>query len=766
MRKVILPIVILSLLFGVISFAQETGLPNPGLTPDSPFYFFDTLGKKISLFFTFDPVKKAQKAVHYAEERIAEAKVMAEKNKPDATERANQNYREFLELANKKTQEAKEKGKDVEELATSITEKTLKHQEVLIEIFEKVPDEAKTAIQKAIEVSRKGSEQAVQAVTGAKKEELLQKIEQIKTEAEERIKVLEEKLKKAEERIKELEEKLKEKEVPKEIPKKIEEKPINEAKKEITPLCQPDTSRGYKMCSDLSKESVVQPESKYCAPLPAQVVDFINECKTKYEQPILSYNKDEKGCITQCCSCELLVLKEEKPTTVAPKEEPTLPQELISGEIQLDLSSVGDENVKSYLIAWYNKTYPILKSITDGPCQPFKASVNYSPVGGGGSFLASALGQNATIVFGMPLDDSTRNGRFDSRFGHEFSHGFMNGIRAVGTAPRGGLVTASFITEGFAEMVVSSALFELFKTGQTSYKGVGFYLPYVVASYDSFAIQGKDVAGGALMWKGEYTGYYYEQAEAIWYLLEQAKPGFVKEFMKETCSLPQKSVGGPYVIYLSYDQFKEILIKIFGNTKIEGKNVLDWFNAQPITNINGASGNFIRIQFDGKTGIGSDVEGRSINPGKITITAVERIQDPGEGPKDTKLSVSPVVKLTDWQGRVTNLEARSGAPASAMVPSLPSGAHKVEVSDSNLDAKTITYFVVASAVDEDSLYGIKLNNGEIVSSGTIKTSLGDAQITNGFFTLKVPENIKEVNFLDNNRIVIKPAGMTRMIILP
>ncbi len=179
MRKLILSLIILSLLFGTMSFAQETDLPNPGLTPDSSFYFLDTLGEKIGMFFTFGAEKKAEKALKYAEEKLAETKAMAEKNKTKAAEKANQKYQKFLGIANQKTQEAKEKGKDIEELAILITEKTLKHQEILAEVFEKVPEEAKEAIQEAIEVSRRGSEEAVRAVTGAKKEELWQKIKTI-----------------------------------------------------------------------------------------------------------------------------------------------------------------------------------------------------------------------------------------------------------------------------------------------------------------------------------------------------------------------------------------------------------------------------------------------------------------------------------------------------------------------------------------------------------------------------------------------------------
>jgi hypothetical protein len=53
-----------------------------------------------------------------------------------------------------------------------------------VEVSEKVPEQAKTALEKAIEASRKGSEIAVQSVTGTKKDELLQKIEEIRIEIE------------------------------------------------------------------------------------------------------------------------------------------------------------------------------------------------------------------------------------------------------------------------------------------------------------------------------------------------------------------------------------------------------------------------------------------------------------------------------------------------------------------------------------------------------------------------------------------------------
>jgi len=194
-KNIIVAAIVILALSPIFTFAKTTDLPKPGLTPDSPFYFFDTLGEKIDLLFTFSPEKKAEKALQHAEEKLAEAQVMSEENKPKATDIANNNYQDSLNLANTKVQEAKDNGKDVEGLAVLITETTLKHQEILVEIFNNVPEEAKAAIEKAIQVSRNDSEEAVRAVSdGSQKDELLQKIEETKTRTEKEITSLKEKL--------------------------------------------------------------------------------------------------------------------------------------------------------------------------------------------------------------------------------------------------------------------------------------------------------------------------------------------------------------------------------------------------------------------------------------------------------------------------------------------------------------------------------------------------------------------------------------------
>jgi len=75
-----------------VEAAETETLPDPGINPDSPFYFMDKWGKQISLAFTFNPEKKVQKALLYAEERLAEVNAMMVRNEVRATIRAADGY--------------------------------------------------------------------------------------------------------------------------------------------------------------------------------------------------------------------------------------------------------------------------------------------------------------------------------------------------------------------------------------------------------------------------------------------------------------------------------------------------------------------------------------------------------------------------------------------------------------------------------------------------------------------------------------------------
>lgn len=169
-----LSILFISLVF--IAPIQVSAATNAGVKPGSFFYFLDTTFENVGLFFTFNPEKKAQKALEHADERLAEIEAIAEEKNPDAVKTALANYESNIALATEKSKEVKDKGQ-AESLLALITDNTSRNQEVLSAVLVKVPEEAKGAITQAIEASRKGQEEATKQIA-----ELKSEIEQLKKE--------------------------------------------------------------------------------------------------------------------------------------------------------------------------------------------------------------------------------------------------------------------------------------------------------------------------------------------------------------------------------------------------------------------------------------------------------------------------------------------------------------------------------------------------------------------------------------------------------
>jgi hypothetical protein len=85
-KYLILSLLIVSLLSGVAS-AQERALPDPGLLPGSPFYFLDSLFESLGSLVTFGNLANAECHLALAEERLTEAKALADKNDLNRAER-------------------------------------------------------------------------------------------------------------------------------------------------------------------------------------------------------------------------------------------------------------------------------------------------------------------------------------------------------------------------------------------------------------------------------------------------------------------------------------------------------------------------------------------------------------------------------------------------------------------------------------------------------------------------------------------------------
>jgi len=170
---------ILSILFISLAFvvpAPALAQTDAGPTPGSFWYGITTTFENVNLFFTFNSEKKAEKALGYAERRLTQAKAAAESENSKALEIALTDYEAKIALASESSKKIKDNER-AEKLLTSIADNTSRHQEVLSGVLEKVPEEAREAIVRAIEASKRGQEEA-----NRQNEELKREIERLKAE--------------------------------------------------------------------------------------------------------------------------------------------------------------------------------------------------------------------------------------------------------------------------------------------------------------------------------------------------------------------------------------------------------------------------------------------------------------------------------------------------------------------------------------------------------------------------------------------------------
>ena len=89
-------LLITAIFSGGAAYAQEETLTDPGITPDSPFYFMDKIGKALGMFFAFGDEAKVKKALKYGEERLAEAEAMAGEDLIEEMEAAAEGYEGYM----------------------------------------------------------------------------------------------------------------------------------------------------------------------------------------------------------------------------------------------------------------------------------------------------------------------------------------------------------------------------------------------------------------------------------------------------------------------------------------------------------------------------------------------------------------------------------------------------------------------------------------------------------------------------------------------
>lgn len=151
---------IMIIMLTMTASAQEDELPDPGITPDSPLYGLDKAMESIQSVFISGNEEKARNGLKIAEERLAEAKAMADKGNYELSEEMSNEYEnqidKSIELGNS-TSDSEQK----ENIQGIVANATTRHQLVLERVVDQVPEPAKRAINSSLNASMKGREKSL-----------------------------------------------------------------------------------------------------------------------------------------------------------------------------------------------------------------------------------------------------------------------------------------------------------------------------------------------------------------------------------------------------------------------------------------------------------------------------------------------------------------------------------------------------------------------------------------------------------------------------
>ena len=140
-------------------------LAYPGkVLPDSPIWPLKALRDRIWLWITTNSSRKAELKLLFADKRISMSKILFEKGKPEIGFSTLTKAEKYLEEAGSSEKKNRGKGVDTSEFLERLARASLKHAEVIDEILEIAPEDARPNIISAKEYSKKVFEESRNAL--------------------------------------------------------------------------------------------------------------------------------------------------------------------------------------------------------------------------------------------------------------------------------------------------------------------------------------------------------------------------------------------------------------------------------------------------------------------------------------------------------------------------------------------------------------------------------------------------------------------------
>lgn len=125
----------------------QYGLPYPGkVLPDSPLWFLKALRDRVWFFITTNSSRKAELKLLFADKRLGSSRILFEKGKAEVGFSALTKAEKYLEEASVVEKENRKKGVETTEFLKKLALSSLKHYEVIEEIVQVAPEDAKPKV--------------------------------------------------------------------------------------------------------------------------------------------------------------------------------------------------------------------------------------------------------------------------------------------------------------------------------------------------------------------------------------------------------------------------------------------------------------------------------------------------------------------------------------------------------------------------------------------------------------------------------------------
>lgn len=119
-------------------------LPYPGLLPDNPLYFLRVIRDRVVSFLISDSLKKAEFNLLQSDKRLNAGVYLFNKGKIDLAISTISKAENYFEKSLQKIKEARRQGMETTGITNKLIDSSKKHQEVLGNLLEKVPQNFKS----------------------------------------------------------------------------------------------------------------------------------------------------------------------------------------------------------------------------------------------------------------------------------------------------------------------------------------------------------------------------------------------------------------------------------------------------------------------------------------------------------------------------------------------------------------------------------------------------------------------------------------------